>query len=100
MKKKHKNNKNMLYGTDPKSNPIMCSKIKHVLRERSSELLSQKSSRSTCFFRHPHQRPAEIFFKANKRKYGDKTNMVPRMQSMCKDMIERNQCNASKPDML
>jgi hypothetical protein len=46
----------------------------------------------TCFFCHPHQIPIEIFLKANKRKYGDKTNMVPRMQRICKDMTKRNQC--------
>jgi len=36
-KKKHKN-KNMLYGKEPESKPSMCGKIKHVLREGSSEL--------------------------------------------------------------
>jgi hypothetical protein len=40
-------------------------------------------------FCHPHRILAEIFSKASKRKYRDKTNMVPRMQSICKYMIER-----------
>jgi hypothetical protein len=35
-----------------------------------------------------------------KENFGDKTNMVPRVQGICKDMIERNKCNASKPEML
>jgi len=49
----------MLYGKEPDSNPSsMCGKIEPILRERGSELLRQKISRPTCFFRHPHQRPA------------------------------------------
>jgi hypothetical protein len=49
---------------------------------RGSELPRQRISRLTCFFYHPHQIPAEIFPQDNNRKYGDKTNMVPRIQSM------------------
>jgi hypothetical protein len=36
MTKKQKKNKNMPYGKVPESNPSMCGKIKHILRERGS----------------------------------------------------------------
>jgi hypothetical protein len=34
------------------------------------------------------------FSQDNKRKYEGKTNMVPRKQSICKNMSVNNQCNA------
>jgi hypothetical protein len=72
----------MLYGKEPESKPSMCGKIKPVLRDRGPELPRQKSSRPTCFFCHPHQIPVEIYPQENKRKYGDKINMVPRIHSL------------------
>jgi len=79
----------------------MWGKIKPVLRERGFELPKQENSRPKCFFCHPHKLLAKIFLKANKRKYGNKTNMVPRMQSICKDMTWRKKkYNASKLYML
>jgi hypothetical protein len=72
----------MLYGKEPESKPSICRKIKPILREKGSELPRQKSSRPTWLLCHPHQIPAEIFPQDNKRKYGDKTNMVPRMRTM------------------
>jgi len=91
----------MLYGKEPESKPSMCGKIEHVLRERGSKLSRQKSSRPTCFFCHPHQISAETFPQDNKRKYWDKTNMVPKnAKHVNKYMIGKTQCNASKPDML
>jgi hypothetical protein len=50
----------------------MCGKIKHVLRERGSELPRQKSSRPTGFSCHPHQIPAEIFLKTTIENMGIK----------------------------
>jgi hypothetical protein len=91
----------MLYGKELESKPSMCGKIKPILRERGSELPRQKSSHPTCFFCHPYQITVEIFPRDNKRKYGDKTNMVPKNAKHAnRYMIGRTQCNASKPDML
>jgi hypothetical protein len=53
-----------------------------------------------CFFCHPYEIPAEIFSRQQKKIVGDKRNTVPRMQGICKDMIEVNQYNASKPNTL
>jgi hypothetical protein len=50
----------MLEGKESESNMSMCGKIKHVLKERGSELPNQKSSRPTCFFCHPQMVPAEV----------------------------------------
>jgi hypothetical protein len=100
LKRKKKKKKKTCYEERNKILSNMWGKIKLVLRKRGLELLRQKSSRPTCVFCHPHKILAERFLKTNKRRYGDKTNMAPRMQSICKDMTRREQCNASKPDML
>jgi hypothetical protein len=72
----------MLYGKEPESKPSMCGKIEPVIRERDPELPRQKSNRPTCFFCHPHQIPTEIFSRQQNKIVGDKTNMVPRLQSI------------------
>jgi hypothetical protein len=71
----------------------MYGQIKLVLKERGLELPRQKSSHLTCFFCHPQIVPAEVS-QNNKRKYGNKTNMVARLQGKKKYVREKPmQCN-------
>jgi hypothetical protein len=45
---------------ETETKPRMCGKIKPVLKERSSELLRQKSSRLACFFCHLQIIPTKV----------------------------------------
>jgi len=59
----------------------MSSKIKHVLKEKGSELPRQKSNHPTCFFCHPQIVPTKVS-RENKICHGEQ------------------QSNAIKPDAL
>jgi NifB/MoaA-like Fe-S oxidoreductase len=89
MTKKNKKQKTKTCSMEKNQNLILACVVRSNLfpGREVQNLPRQKSCRPMCFFCHPHQIPTEIFLK---RKYGDKTNMAPRMQSIYKYMMKRN----------
>jgi hypothetical protein len=68
----------------------MYGKIKSILRERGSEFTKDKKSTARRAFSVIPIKYLQKFSSRQQEKIWDKTNMVPRMQSIYKYMIKRN----------